>query len=102
MSSRSIIHFAALLGAFWPQSNGVAEETKMNCARDKILQIAANHVATRFPQSINATKTLPPIMSDKGTMWEVSYELPPGVAGGVPVVLIDKETCSVVSSVHTQ
>ena len=34
--------------------------------------------------------------------WEVRYRPPPGWAGGSPVVLIDKVTCQVVSSMGQQ
>lgn len=41
-------------------------------------------------------------ISENGHLWELTYELPETMIGGVPIVTIDKRTCEVVRVIHTQ
>jgi hypothetical protein len=63
--------------------------------KDQITSIAANYINKNVPPAVDDLK-FPAVVVDKGDSWEVSYELPPGVAGGTAVVLIDKKTCRVI------
>jgi len=65
-----------------------------------VARVAERHITTRFPD-FDSIKN-PPIVHDKGDSWEVQYELPNGVLGGTPVVIIDKATLKVLRSFHTQ
>lgn len=42
------------------------------------------------------------VISEDAKFWELTYELPITMLGGVPIVTIDKKTCQVVRIVHTQ
>jgi hypothetical protein len=74
-----------------------AESARSNC---KIVRIAERVLAVRYPEFDSINK--PPVVHDKGTAWEVEYELPKGVIGGTPVVVIDKTTMKVLRSFQTQ
>jgi hypothetical protein len=65
-----------------------------------VARIAERAMALRYPDfdSINN----PPVVHDRGTTWEVEYELPKGKIGGTPVVVIDKTTMKVLRSFNTQ
>lgn len=102
MTNLNRLFLGCVAWLFVAQSNAIAEEATVNCTRKKLLEVAAEHVAIRFPRSVEMTKTLPPIVRDKGRAWEVTYQLPPNVAGGTPEVMIDKDTCEVISSIHGQ
>ena len=69
----------------------------MECA---VMRVAERHVATRYPD-FDTVKN-PPIVHDKGATWEVEYELPSGVIGGTPVIVIEKATMKVLRSFRTQ
>ena len=62
--------------------------------------IAREYVAVHFPD-FDLTKH-PQVIHDKGGFWEVEYELPRGVIGGTPVVVIEKTSLTVLRSFHTQ
>ena len=65
-----------------------------------LLQIAEAYIARRYPFFVQAGTT--PVISDKGNLWEVTYELPEGMLGGAPIISIDKRTCIVVRAQITQ
>jgi hypothetical protein len=71
--------------------------TRMECT---VARVAERHVAVSYPEF--DTLKNPPIVQDKGTSWEVYYELPKVAIGGTPVVVIDKATLKVLRSFHTQ
>jgi len=64
------------------------------------LRVAEAYVAKRFPSF--DSRGLKRVISEKGDLWEVRYELPAGMLGGGPVVTVDLTTCKVVRAVHMQ
>jgi hypothetical protein len=64
------------------------------------LRIAKDHIGRKFP-SFDPTG-LTPVISESENLWELSYELPKGTLGGVPVITIDKRSCMVVRAHHSQ
>jgi hypothetical protein len=65
-----------------------------------VMKVAQEFISSRYP-SFNADG-LDPIISERGNLWRVTYRLPQGTLGGGPTVIIDKKTCEVVSSQHSQ
>jgi hypothetical protein len=65
-----------------------------------VARIAERYIALHYPD-FDSIRT-PPIVHDKGTFWEVEYQLPEGTIGGTPVVLIDKATLRVIRAYRTQ
>lgn len=65
-----------------------------------VLKVAEKAIAAHFPDFYPTS--LKPVVTEKGKLWELTYELPIGVLGGVPIVVIDKTTCEIVRIVHTQ
>lgn len=66
----------------------------------EILRLAESHIASEFPDFDPAS--LKPVIRDLGNSWEVSYELPAGIAGGTPVVIIEKGSHKVLDVYHTR
>jgi len=42
------------------------------------------------------------MVRDKGITWELYYQLPPGMIGGGPVIIMDKDSLKVLDSYRTQ
>ena len=64
------------------------------------LNVAEAYIAKQFPAFDSSG--LKRIISQKGGLWQLTYELPAGMLGGAPIVTVDMRTCKVVSAVHTQ
>jgi hypothetical protein len=64
------------------------------------LKIAHDFIAREFPFFDPTGKTL--VVSDNGDLWEMTYDLPEGMFGGTPTVIIDKRTCKIVRAFHEQ
>jgi hypothetical protein len=64
------------------------------------MQVAVDYIAKEYP-SFDGSK-LKPVVFERGDLWELSYELPPGTLGGTPIITIDKRTCKVVKAIHEQ
>ena len=62
--------------------------------------IAEEQIEKRFPDFDRTGMT--PVVSEKGSVWELTYRLPAGMLGGAPIVTIDKRTCAVVRIEHSQ
>ena len=62
--------------------------------------IAQQFIAQRHP-TFDSTG-LRPTVSETDILWELTYELPRGMLGGVPIITIDKRTCAIVRAIHTQ
>ncbi len=77
-----------------------AKESSMMSMECTVARIAERYIATHYP-NFDSVKN-PPVVHDKGDSWEVEYELPKGVIGGTPVVVIEKATLKVLRSFHTQ
>lgn len=69
-------------------------------AKCDVLKIAEAYIVRNFP-SFDATGKKP-IVSETANGWEVTYELPPWMLGGAPIITIDKETCGIVRAVRSQ
>ena len=80
--------------------HSIANEGSMTPAERAVARVAQEYIATRNPD-FDSVKN-PPIVHDKGDSWEVEYELPMGVIGGTPIVVIDKATLKVLRSFHAQ
>lgn len=65
-----------------------------------VLRIAEEEIVKRFPSFFPTS--FKQVVSDKGNVWELTYEVPIGVLGGVPIVTIDKTTCAIIRIEHTQ
>lgn len=72
----------------------------MSQANCDVLKIAHEYIASRYPSFDAAGLT--PVISEQGNLWRLTYELPRGTLGGVPIITIDKRTCRVVQAEHTQ
>ena len=65
-----------------------------------VLQVAQEYIAKRFP-SFDVTR-FKPVISEQGSFTEVTYELPKGTLGGVPIMVVDRKTCRVIKAIHSQ
>jgi NTF2 fold immunity protein of polymorphic toxin system component len=97
---RTILLLMAALVTGVISQDSVAEEVSMSPADFKIVRVAERYIAVHYPE-FDSIKN-PPILQDKGDVWEVEYQLPDGVIGGTPVVVIDKKTLKVLRSYRTQ
>jgi len=64
------------------------------------ISVAMQFIAGKYP-SFQSTG-LKPLISERGNLWQITYQLPEGTIGGVPTVIVDKRTCEVVDFHHTQ
>jgi len=60
------------------------------------LTVASAFLAENYPMI--DLSSLRPVMSDLGNIWTLTYRLPPHFYGTAPTVIIEKRTCSVVST----
>jgi hypothetical protein len=61
-----------------------------------VVKLAEQHIAKFLPSFDPAGKRL--VVRESGNLCEVTYELPPWMLGGAPIVTIDKRTCKVVDT----
>lgn len=78
----------------------LTEKEAMSQPKCDMLSVAQQYIAKQFP-SFDSTG-LKLVTSESGNLWELTYELPRGTLGGVPIITIDKRTCKVVRAEHTQ
>ena len=72
----------------------------MNSKTMQALGIAKKYIAAHYPKFDTANMKL--TIEDKGSTWEVTYELPEQYLGGAPVVVIEKNSLEVQKTYHTQ
>jgi len=72
----------------------------MSQSQCDFVRIAQQVIAERYP-AFDSTG-LQPTISQSDSLWELTYELPKGTLGGVPIITIDKRTCAIVRAIHTQ
>lgn len=72
----------------------------MSQSQCDFVRIAQQFIAERYP-TFDSTG-LRPTISENNSLWELTYELPKGTLGGVPIITIDKRTCAIVRAIHTQ
>lgn len=65
-----------------------------------LVKMAQDYIAQRFPSFDPAGMNM--VVSETGNLWELTYELPPQMLGGAPIITIDKRTCTVVRVEHSQ
>jgi NTF2 fold immunity protein len=80
--------------------SGATQERAMSQTPCEFQKIAEDHIQSRWPEFDRAGKTL--IISESEDVWEITYELPPDMLGGTPVIVIDKSTCKIIRSYITQ
>ena len=66
----------------------IAQESSHEYNRAEIIRAAEQAVIAKFPDFKAEGKK--PVLRDMGDHWEFTYELPPTMLGGAPVVIIDK------------
>jgi hypothetical protein len=81
-------------------SRDIATECSLTLAECVAARVADAYVAIRYPDF--DTVGSPPVIRDTGDTWEVEYQLPSGVVGGTPVIVVEKANLNVVHSFHTQ
>jgi hypothetical protein len=90
-----------LLVAVWfVLTPGHVQEARMTRDQCTAMRIAERYIAVKYPQFDSVR--FPPVVHERGTSWEVSYELSPDMLGGTPVITIDKVTLKVIGAYHTQ
>ena len=75
-------------------------DRKLSVSEEKVLQIAEEFIHQVYPEFSEDGAT--PQVNDEGEKWVVTYQLPVGVIGGVPTVIIDESSLKVLDSYHTQ
>jgi hypothetical protein len=70
------------------------ENQTMAQAQCDVVKVAEQYIAKTFPSFDSTGKKL--VVTESGNLCEVTYELPPWMLGGAPVITIDKRTCTVV------
>ncbi len=78
----------------------MVQERSMNTAEQSLISAAEQAVIAKFPDFKAEGKK--PVLQDMGDHWEFTYELPPTMLGGAPVVVIDKRTNSISHIYRTQ
>jgi hypothetical protein len=63
-------------------------------------KVAMDFVAAKYPSFNVAGSKL--VASRGNDFWEVTWELPDGTLGGVPIVHIDTRSCAVIRAMHSQ
>jgi len=81
-------------------SRDIARECSLTLAECAAARVADAYVAIRYPDL--DTVQNPPVVRDTGETWEIEYQLPSGMAGGTPVIVVEKASLKVVQSFHTQ
>jgi hypothetical protein len=59
-----------------------------------VVKIAESYVRTRYPFIDIADREA--VTSATDALWQVTFELPQGALGFVPIISIDRKTCAVV------
>ena len=78
----------------------MAANESMARPKCNFMAVAKEYIEKRYPSFDAAGLKL--LVSENENQWELRYELPAGMLGGAPVIVIDKKTCRVVHSSHEQ
>nr|WP_041756174.1 YbbC/YhhH family protein [Bradyrhizobium sp. ORS 278] len=96
-----VLSTAASLGAATIVSPcALADSVSMKSPQFTAARIAERYLAVHYPAF--DTIAMPPIVDDEGDVWKVSYELPPNMAGGNPVIVVEKTSWKVLRVYHEQ
>jgi hypothetical protein len=83
----------------------VTEHTEANGEVDMeekaLLQIAQKYLSQHRPEW-NEVSDLQPRIIEHDDYWKVTWDLPPNMMGGTPVLHIDKSTREVIEAYHEQ
>lgn len=77
------------------------EEQRVSDDDQELVRIAKNYLGEHRPEWADVDH-LQPRVTERPDRWEVTWDLPPNVLGGTPVVYIDKDTREVTEVYHTQ
>ena len=77
----------------------IAMERSMD-TEQSLMTAAEQAVLAKWPDFKSEGKK--PVLHDMGDHWEFTYQLPPTMLGGAPVVIIDKKTKSISQIYRTQ
>ena len=78
----------------------ITMERSMDTIEKSLMSTAEQAVIAKWPDFKSEGKK--PVLKDMGEHWEFTYELPPTMLGGAPVVIIDKKTKSISQIYRTQ
>jgi NTF2 fold immunity protein len=93
--------FAALfVGATFAIAGHAHADVILDSVECTVARIAERQIAQKYPNFDSVR--FPPIVRNKGTTWEVEYQLPITMIGGTPVITIDKASLKVLRPDHTQ
>lgn len=73
------------------------KEAQLQC---DVIKIAEQYIAKTYPSFDSTGKKL--VVTESANLWEITYELPPWMLGGAPIITIDKQTCRVVRARREQ
>jgi len=71
-----------------------------SCNKNLALEIGTKLIHDKFPRSVNDPNPIK--IYERDGLWRIKGTLPPKVAGGVPNVKLDRNTCKLVAIYHTQ
>ena len=99
-SWKMILAWLASIGVSLAAVDSAEAEKPLTGIECTVARVAERYVAIHYPDFDSVRS--PPIIRDKGNMWEVEYLLPETMIGGTPVILIDKSSLKVMRAYHTQ
>ena len=70
------------------------------CDQQTALDIGTRLMHDKFPRSINDSNPIK--IYERNGLWRIKGTLPPGYAGGVPNVILNRKTCALLKVYHTQ
>jgi len=94
-----------LMPAFWAASctPSARESPRAEAGLEgQLLTVARAYLEAHHPDWVEETYRLPCRILDQGDYGEVRFKLPENVAGGTPVVQIDKTNMKVIKAFHEQ
>lgn len=93
--------FAMLcIGTMVALTSHARADVLVNSIECTVARIAERYITMNYPDFDSIRS--PPIVRDKGTNWEVEYQLPITMIGGTPVIIIEKANLKVLKAYHTQ
>ena len=83
-------------------ASGCLKRKSSNVDEKEFIGIAMDYIDQKWPESLISAKGLDPIVSMIDGSCEVTFRLPKDTLGGVPVVVVDRQTKKVIHAHHTQ
>jgi hypothetical protein len=94
-----VLVLAFLAGFSFLRSTQLQIQAEEESTQEKALKIGQEYIDTHYSFDKRGTKL---VINDLGDSWQVTYRLPENMAGGAPVVIIDKKKMKVLRSFHAQ